>query len=96
MNDLDLINFHKVKEANLLDKKNVESFFPGIKISKGNTTGEKCIIVGVSKKEIKNNLSANDLIPENINGIKTDVLKSHRCLLLITVGLEVIPPLHLR
>jgi len=69
------IDFNKVKELNLLKKKNVESYFNGVKQIKGNSTGEPCIIVGVSKKESKNNLSKEDLIPSEIHGVKTDVIE---------------------
>jgi hypothetical protein len=71
----DNIDFNKIKELNLLKKKNVESYFDGIKQIKGNSTGELCIIVGVCKKEPKGSLLEEDLIPSEINGVKTDVIE---------------------
>ncbi len=69
------INFNEVKKFKLLDKKNVESYFEGFKEIKGNSTKEKCIVVGVSKKESFENLSPEDLIPSQISGVKTDVIE---------------------
>jgi len=69
------IDFNEVKKLKLLDKKNVESYFDGFKEIKGNSTKEKCIIIGVSKKQSTKDLSEEDLIPPEINGVKTDVIE---------------------
>jgi hypothetical protein len=75
MKDSDLINLYKVKEENLASKKNVESFFIGEKVKNGVNTGEKCLIIGVSKKEKISKLNTEDLIPKHINGLNTDVIE---------------------
>tara|TARA_B100000902_G_C27319591_1_gene923507 strand:- start:1698 stop:3539 length:1842 start_codon:yes stop_codon:yes gene_type:complete len=69
------IDFEEVKKIKLLDKKNVESYFAGFKEVKGNTTQEKCIVVGVSKKESLESLPKEDLVPSEISGVKTDVIE---------------------
>lgn len=70
------INIKKdLKNAQLLSKKNVESYFFGEKTVGGKKTGEKCLIVGVEAKEIEGDLSEQDIIPKEINGIKTDVIQ---------------------
>lgn len=57
----------------LYKKKNVVGIGTGIKFKKGVETGQKAILVFVSKKEPKNNLRYNDIIPPSINGMLTDV-----------------------
>jgi alpha-tubulin suppressor-like RCC1 family protein len=74
MDEEKTISNSKAHDAKLLDKKNVESYFVGVKETAGSTTGEECIIVGVSQKVPKDDLGENDLIPESLNGIKTDVV----------------------
>jgi hypothetical protein len=69
------INFQEVKKIKLLNKKNVESYFSGFKQVKGNSTQEKCIVVGVSEKKPAQDLNKEDLIPSKINGVKTDVIE---------------------
>lgn len=60
---------------NLLNIKNVESYFMGYKVRNNTLTEDPCLVVGVSKKEKKEVLDENDLIPSSIDGIKTDVIE---------------------
>lgn len=64
-----------MKNENLFNKKNVESVFEGLKVVNGKTTNQKCIIVGVSEKKPKEALSPDDLVPQEIGGLPTDVLE---------------------
>ena len=59
----------------ILDKKNVNQVFIGNKFTNGNNTGETCVVVGVEQKKSKQELSEQDLVPNTIEGIKTDVVE---------------------
>ncbi len=66
----------RVKEQHkmaLLKKQNVVGVGIGFKETGGAKTEQLSLVVMVEKKIAANELSANDLIPEEINGIKTDV-----------------------
>lgn len=62
------------KHKDLLNKKNVVAVAKGEKWTKGKNTGEEALLVFVDKKVPKDQLSSADLIPEKINGQKTDVV----------------------
>jgi len=61
-------------ESSLLKKKNVVGVGLGQKWIKGQNTGEDAILVFVSRKMDKRALSKDDLIPDTIDGAKTDVV----------------------
>lgn len=63
-----------IKKERLLDKKNVSGYFVGEKTKNGKKTGEEAIVVTVSSKLNVSELKDEDLIPETINGKKTDVI----------------------
>ncbi|MBO3801749.1 MAG: Ig-like domain repeat protein [Candidatus Brockarchaeota archaeon] len=67
----------KEKLMFLLEKKNVVGFSTELKpkIVKGKETEVKAIRVYVKKKELKLALKEEDIIPEEIDGIKTDVVE---------------------
>jgi hypothetical protein len=62
------------KHKNLLDKKNVVAVAKGEKWTNGQNTGEEALLVFVEKKIPKSQLTADDLIPDKIDGDKTDVV----------------------
>ena len=63
-------------DDSLFAKKNVQSYYPGTKVSNGVDTGEPCLIVGVTKKIDSVSLSKKDLIPLVLgDNIKTDVVE---------------------
>jgi hypothetical protein len=67
-----------VKESfkdNLLAKTNVVGVGTAFKISKGETTDELSVAVLVRSKVPKASLTADALIPPEINGVKTDVIQ---------------------
>jgi hypothetical protein len=65
-----------VDQSNILEMQNVQSYYPGTKVSNGVDTGEECMIVGVVKKVNKGNLKSEDLVPDVLdNGVKTDVIE---------------------
>jgi len=60
-------------ESRLLRLRNVTGVGVGIKYVKGRPTGEKCIVVFVSRKLPKEELNPSDIVPAEIEGVKTDV-----------------------
>ena len=71
MND---INTLSEIEKELLSKKNVVAIGNGNKWTNGQNTGEKALLIFVSKKESLDKLSENDKIPSKINNKITDVV----------------------
>ena len=63
-------------DTKLLSKKNVNSFYVSKKIIDNKETNIKCLTVGVSKKEKKENLNEKDLIPNFYEGLPTDVIET--------------------
>ncbi len=59
----------------ILQKDKVVGVGIGDKLVRGENTGEKSIKVYVTKKINKNEISARNLVPNKINGIKTDVVE---------------------
>lgn len=59
----------------ILDKPNVIMVCAGTKIVDGVDTGEPCIVVGVRKKESEEALSAEEMIPAEVDGAITDVIE---------------------
>jgi hypothetical protein len=62
-------------EKDLLQLDGVTGVGIGEKITDGKRTGENCIRVYVKKKEPKSKVSKEQMIPDNINGIPTDVVE---------------------
>lgn len=58
----------------LLKKKNVVAIARGEKWTNSKNTGEEALLVFVEKKIPKDKLKSSDLIPDNIGGVKTDVV----------------------
>ena len=58
----------------LIKKENVIGLAYGTKFKDGIDTGEKCIVVFVSKKVSENNLSPSNIIPNKLENVKTDVI----------------------
>lgn len=72
-------NFNKIQKkytSDLLKKANVVSIGQGYKTVNGEETKEKCIVVGVTDKVSKSSLKRKDVIPQTLNGVKTDVVKT--------------------
>lgn len=65
----------KQHQKSLLSKRNVISCGLGNKVVDGQDTGEPCIIVGVQQKVSEGELRKKDLIPKEIDGIRTDVVE---------------------
>ena len=57
----------------LLQRKNVVACGVGFKESEGQITNEPCVIVGVSHKVPKAQLTPDDLVPQMVGSVKTDV-----------------------
>lgn len=67
---------HQAKRKNekeLLQKKNVRSVGVGMREVGGSSTGEWAVVVGVSKKVPESELVSYDLVPPQVDGVKTDV-----------------------
>ena len=62
-------------KKNLLKKKNVVGVGYGHKISNGVDTGEPCVSILVEKKVGKKKLRKSALVPNLVDGIKTDVIE---------------------
>ena len=58
----------------LIKKENLIGLASGTKCKDGIDTGEKCIVVFVSKKVSENNLSPSNIIPNKLENVKTDVI----------------------
>jgi hypothetical protein len=69
----------QVKEAyvfDLLGKRNVVGVGLGYKISQGVNTGELGLVVSVTHKADASALAVKDLVPQALNGLKTDVVET--------------------
>jgi hypothetical protein len=82
MSDLDAhrarVEIRPVKERvedELLSRPGVTGVDINEKVTKGKKTGQMAIVVFVAKKEPKNKLKSDELIPEEIDGIPTDVVE---------------------
>jgi len=60
----------------LLSKCNVVGVGLGYKVSEGIKTGELSLVVSVTRKAVPAALSADDLVPQVLDGIKTDVVET--------------------
>lgn len=59
----------------LLDKRNVVGVGLGYKVSQGVSTGELSVVVSVTHKVDPSALAAEDLVPRDLDGVKTDVVE---------------------
>lgn len=62
--------------ASLLGKRNVVGVGLGYKISQGVSTGELGLVVSVARKETPSALAAKDIVPQALDGVKTDVVET--------------------
>ena len=72
----DLLSIVRAKRAytsRLLNSKNVVACGVGFKETEGTFTDEPCVVVSVSRKLPKSQLTDQDLIPKTLDSIKTDV-----------------------
>jgi hypothetical protein len=79
INTRELAQAKQVKETHtvdLLKKRNVVGIGLGHKISEGRNTGELSLVVSVARKVPKTALSAQDLVPRAVDGIRTDVVET--------------------
>ncbi len=60
----------------LLGKRNVVGVGLGYKISQGTDTGELALVVSVTRKLTSDVLSAKDMVPRSLDGVKTDVVET--------------------
>ena len=60
----------------LLGKRNVVGVGLGYKVSEGVNTGVLSLVVSVTHKERSSTLSSDDLVPRELNGVKTDVVET--------------------
>lgn len=57
----------------LLDKRNVVGVAVGLRMTGGQYTGEVCLVVMVSHKTPPAELTAEDIIPSELDGVPVDV-----------------------
>ncbi len=60
----------------LLGKRNVVGVGLGYKITQGVNTGELSLVVSVTRKEDPSVLTAEDLVPRALDGVKTDIVET--------------------
>ena len=76
MSDLNEIFTVKKEHKDLfLSKQNVIGLGAGYKNKEGSNTGDLCLVTLVTRKVPKTDISESDFVPEEINGIKTDVIE---------------------
>lgn len=73
MNLLTVIQAKQRNQVRLLSRKNVVACGVGFKQSGGETTDELCLVVSVTKKMPKAQLSAADVVPRTLGAVSTDV-----------------------
>lgn len=62
-------------EATLLSYPNVVGVAEGIRTRRGKPTGDRCLVVYVSRKLPKSKLGASELLPREIDGVPVDVVE---------------------
>jgi len=65
-----------LRQAELLGRRNVVGVGLGYKISQGVNTGELSLIVSVTRKVDPSILATEDLVPQALDGVKTDVVET--------------------
>ncbi len=73
MSTLQAMQAQELYEPQLLNKANVVGVAIGFKESKGGTTGDMAVVVLVEQKKPLAALAAQDVIPSEIDGMRTDV-----------------------
>jgi hypothetical protein len=79
MTTQELAQAKHIKETHavdLLQKRNVVGVGLGYKISAGENTGELSLVISVARKMPQTALTAQDLVPKAVGGIKTDVVET--------------------
>src|SRR5450755_502852 len=69
------IQAQEIHEPRLLAKANVVGVAVGFKTAKGSTSGDMAVIVLVQQKKPLAALSAEDVIPTEVEGLQTDVFE---------------------
>ena len=69
------LNTMKSHRKKLLRRKNVVGVGVGIKLTRGEDTGKKAIIVFVQKKLPESDIFRTEVLPEKIDGLETDVVE---------------------
>ncbi len=72
-----------MEKKDLLKKRNVVGFGKGFKVKNGVRTDTPSVTVLVEKKEDISSLSADELIPDTIDGVKTDVIEVGKVIALV-------------
>jgi hypothetical protein len=67
------LNAKRLYVDSLLERRNVVACGIGFKESEGRVTDEPCVIVGVTHKVPKAQLTPDDLVPQTLDAVKTDV-----------------------
>jgi hypothetical protein len=62
-------------QAELLRYPNVVGVASGIRMRRGKPTGEPCIVVYVSRKVPKKNLTTAEILPRRLDGVPVDVVE---------------------
>ncbi|HEU4414549.1 MAG TPA: hypothetical protein VFT65_07165 [Candidatus Angelobacter sp.] len=76
MNDLDrILSVKKAAQARLLAIPGVHAVGIGFKMVQGQRTPERCIAVFVIKKKPLQNLPTGQVVPAEIDGVKTDIIE---------------------
>lgn len=70
------LNVKKERVGELLSRKNVVACGVGFKESEGRITDEPCVIVSVTKKLPKAQLATEDIVPQKLGEVKTDVVET--------------------
>lgn len=63
-------------ENELLAYPNVVGVAPGVRTAKGKVTGERCLVVFVSRKVPRSRLKKGEVLPRRIEGIPVDVVET--------------------
>ena len=66
----------KKYESSLLKKKGVVGCATGYKTVGGRRSNQPAVICYVAKKKPKNELKEEDIVPENLEGVPTDIVES--------------------
>ncbi len=65
-------------EAELLRYPNVVGVAPGVRMTQGRPTGERCLVVYVERKIPRTKLKEGEMLPREIEGVPVDVVEVGR------------------
>ena len=65
-------------EASLFSRANVVGVAVGNKVIRGRETDERCVVVFVERKRHESELRPRDIVPKEVEGIRTDVVETGR------------------